>query len=176
MGLISASFRRRFRDSILLQFGGGFGTHFGADSERLKYPGKQQEGTRNLRRSFSQPGKLPLHAPEVNLFSKKMPAPPPRNLGIWELGNFPEFLEGVPEFCNAWDPGTFRNSRVPKSRNSRRDTGTPASSGIPVSSPEIPSDRGFRNVPKFPNPQDSRTRERRQRTRELFRSSRVPEF
>ena len=40
LGRISAPFRRRFRDSILLQFGGGFGTHFGADLERLKYLGK----------------------------------------------------------------------------------------------------------------------------------------
>ena len=40
LGLISGPFRRRFRDSILLQFGGGFGTHFGADLERLKYLGK----------------------------------------------------------------------------------------------------------------------------------------
>ena len=40
LGLISAPFWRRFRDSILLQFGGGFGTHFGADLERLKYLGK----------------------------------------------------------------------------------------------------------------------------------------
>ena len=39
LGVISGPFRRRFRDSILLQFGGGFGTHFGADLERLKYPG-----------------------------------------------------------------------------------------------------------------------------------------
>ena len=38
--LISGPFRRRFRDSILLHFGGGFGTHFGADLERVKYPGK----------------------------------------------------------------------------------------------------------------------------------------
>ena len=40
LGVISGPFRRRFRDSILLQFGGGFGTHFGADLERLKYHGK----------------------------------------------------------------------------------------------------------------------------------------
>ena len=40
LGVISAPFWRRFRDSILLHFGGGFGTHFGADLERRKYPGK----------------------------------------------------------------------------------------------------------------------------------------
>ena len=40
LGVISGPFRRRFRDSILLQFGAGFGTHFGADLERLKYLGK----------------------------------------------------------------------------------------------------------------------------------------
>ena len=40
LGLISAPLRRRFLDSILLHFGGGFGTHFGADLERLKHPGK----------------------------------------------------------------------------------------------------------------------------------------
>ena len=35
-GLISGP----FSDSFLVPFGGGFGTHFGADLERLKYIGK----------------------------------------------------------------------------------------------------------------------------------------
>ena len=39
-GLISGPFRRRFRDSFLVHFAGGFGPHVGPDSERLKYPGK----------------------------------------------------------------------------------------------------------------------------------------
>ena len=39
-GLISGPFRRRFRDSFLVHFAGGFGTHVGPDSERLKYPRK----------------------------------------------------------------------------------------------------------------------------------------
>ena len=40
LGLISAPFRRRFRDPFLLHLGGGFGTHVGVDLERLKYLGK----------------------------------------------------------------------------------------------------------------------------------------
>ena len=50
-------------DSFLVRLGGGFGTHFGAHLERLKYPVKES-CTRKLR-SFSQPGKLPLHASQA---------------------------------------------------------------------------------------------------------------
>ena len=50
-------------DSFLVRLGGGFGTHCGAHLERLKYPVKES-CTRKLR-SFSQPGKLPLHASQV---------------------------------------------------------------------------------------------------------------
>ena len=52
-------------DPFLVHFGDGFGTHFGAHLERLNYPVEEQEGIRKLRRSVSQPGKLPLHASQV---------------------------------------------------------------------------------------------------------------
>ena len=58
-------------DPFLVHFGDGFGTHFGAHFgahlERLNYPVEEQEGIRKLRRSVSQPGKLPLHASQVIL-------------------------------------------------------------------------------------------------------------
>ena len=56
-------------DPFLVHFGDGFGTHFGAHLERLNYPVEEQEGIRKLRRSVSQPGKLPLHASQVSFFA-----------------------------------------------------------------------------------------------------------
>mgnify|MGYP005750862847 CR=1 FL=1 len=57
-------------DPFLVHFGDGFGTHFGAHLERLNYPVEEQEGIRNLRRSVSQPGKLPLHASQVQFITE----------------------------------------------------------------------------------------------------------
>ena len=45
--------------------------HFGAHLERLNYPVEEQEGIRKLRRSVSQPGKLPLHASQVPELQKE---------------------------------------------------------------------------------------------------------
>ena len=59
-------------DPFLVHFGDGFGTHFGAHLERLNYPVEEQEGIQKLRRSVSQPGKLPLHASQVFLTDESL--------------------------------------------------------------------------------------------------------
>ena len=65
-------------DPFLVHFGDGFGTHFGVHLERLNYPVEEQEGIRKLRRSVSQPGKLPLHASQVRvLYHHPRPHPHP---------------------------------------------------------------------------------------------------
>ena len=62
-------------DPFLGHFGDGFGTHFGAHLERLNYPVEEQEGIRKLRRSVSQPGKLPLHSSQVTEAERTLAAP-----------------------------------------------------------------------------------------------------
>ena len=62
-------------DPFLVHFGDGFGTHFGAHLERLNYPVEEQEGIRKLRRSVSQPGKLPLHASQVTEAGRELADP-----------------------------------------------------------------------------------------------------
>ena len=73
-------------DPFLVQFGDGFGTHVGAHLERLNYPAEEQEGIQKLRRSVSQPGKLPLHASQV---------PPPLGPLLWVCASRAETVVGL---------------------------------------------------------------------------------
>ena len=59
-GLISAPFRRRFLESFLVHFAGGFGTHVGPDSERLKYPESSKKADGISEDPSPKLGKLPL--------------------------------------------------------------------------------------------------------------------
>ena len=43
-------------ESFVIHFGGGFGSHVGADLERLKCPGQQREGVRQKAKSKYPPG------------------------------------------------------------------------------------------------------------------------
>ena len=65
LGLISGLFRRRFRGSFLVHFAGGFGTHVGPDSERLRYPRSSKKANGISEDPSPKLRKLPLHASQV---------------------------------------------------------------------------------------------------------------
>ena len=71
--------------------------------ERLKYPVEEQEGIRNLSRSVSQPGKLPLHASQVTEAGRELADPAGvAASAIRRMSPFWFFLE----LCDFWHPGT----------------------------------------------------------------------